>query len=494
MNRIKGYVSSYLILFSVLRALAQNTPSLEFATAQGTPNPTGNGPVTNTVITFVKNTNNPSGNTFQTHSPSLTATFQIINFGFDNAALIGYNNNNTSAPIFPLQNAAGAPPNSSFTSSGASTGIGIDTASNKGVGLFFNTDVLNGGTTFAEYEMADLVITFSRPVNDPILHIGGMGGVQGQLGFTGFFEYKSSNVPVTFVRLSGNSNNFTVNSTFIRNTAQYPTSTGVNSASGSVLVRGKGITSLTMRMWVRGDGGASSWTTQSGDVVTMGISLLESNLAVTKTVNNPNPDRQSTVIFTITATNNGPSDNTNVRVTDVLPDGYTFISAASTVGSYENSTGIWTIGNLGNNATATLNITALVNCDGNYTNTATISGDNSDPGAGDNSASVTPNVSLIPCACYNNANNSAPGTDSQFGITLLKRAGIQGDHWPMIRKSAHLVLESNTKGLVINRMTTAELSNITSPVEGMILYDTTEKCLKIYSDNTWSCFSTPACP
>ena len=494
MEKIKIYISATLLLLFTSKLGAQNIPSLEFASAQGTINPTGNGPVTNTLITFIRNTNNPSGNTFQAYTPALTAAFRISNFMFDNAASIGSQTNNASSPIFPLQNSTGTPPNNAFTSSGATTGMGIDTDANRGVSLFFNTSVLNGGSTFAEYEMADLTITFNRPVNDPILHIGGMGDFVGSLGFTGFFEYKSSNVPVTFFRLSGNSSNFAVTSNFIRNNANNPNSTGTSSASGSVQLRGKGITTVNMRMWVRGDGAGNSWSTQSGDAVTMGISILESNLSVTKTIDNPNPVKQSTVVFTVSAANNGPSNNTNVRVTDLLPDGYTFISASPSKGSYNNSSGLWTVGNLNNAETATLTTIAMVNCNGNYINTALITGDNAEPVSSDNSASVIPNVNPNPCRCYNDPNMESAGTDSKFGITLLKRAGEQDDNWPMVRKSSHLVLESNTRGFVITRMTTAEINNITLPQEGMMVYDTTAKCLKLYSDNTWNCFSTPTCP
>lgn len=97
-------------------------------------------------------------------------------------------------------------------------------------------------------------------------------------------------------------------------------------------------------------------------------------------------------------------------------------------------------------------------------------------------------------ACYNPANTSSAGTDTKFGITLLQRAGTDSGSWPMIRKSAYAVLESNSKGFVITRVSTAELAGITNPVEGMMVYDTTAKCLKIYSGNSWSCFSTASCP
>jgi len=98
--------------------------------------------------------------------------------------------------------------------------------------------------------------------------------------------------------------------------------------------------------------------------------------------------------------------------------------------------------------------------------------------------------------CLNNpASPGIGGTDTKVGITLLKRAGAENtDNWPMLRKSGHIALESNTKGFVVTRMAKANLGNITKPQEGMMVYDTTDKCLKIYSDGAWRCFNQPACP
>lgn len=101
---------------------------------------------------------------------------------------------------------------------------------------------------------------------------------------------------------------------------------------------------------------------------------------------------------------------------------------------------------------------------------------------------------LEKCVCYNPVSNKGAGTPVYHGITTLNRAGAQNGNWPMVRNSAHTVLESNTKGFVITRMATTELSSITNPEEGMMVYDTTEKCLKIYADGAWKCFNRPACP
>lgn len=111
------------------------------------------------------------------------------------------------------------------------------------------------------------------------------------------------------------------------------------------------------------------------------------------------------------------------------------------------------------------------------------------------------NVTQNQCICYNDASMN-PGIPVNHGITLLKRAGADNGNWPMNRNSAHTALESNTKGFVITRVaTTAALSNITTPVEGMMVYDGQAKCVKIYvvdstdaSNTGWKCFNKPTCP
>lgn len=116
------------------------------------------------------------------------------------------------------------------------------------------------------------------------------------------------------------------------------------------------------------------------------------------------------------------------------------------------------------------------------------------PVFGDSYYPTTNDYFIQKCVCYNNANTGAAGVDTKFGITLLQKAGSNNNNWPMSRKSAHTVLESNTEGFVLNRLTTAQVTAITSPQEGMIVYDITAKCLKIYDGTAWNCFNTPTCP
>ncbi|MDI6050787.1 DUF11 domain-containing protein, partial [Flavobacterium sp. XS2P24] len=101
------------------------------------------------------------------------------------------------------------------------------------------------------------------------------------------------------------------------------------------------------------------------------IPVPQSNVSVAKTVDNPTPNVGSNVIFTLTASNAGPSSATGVSVTDALPAGYTFVSSTASTGTYTSGTGVWSVGTLANGASATLNITATVNATGSYANTAT---------------------------------------------------------------------------------------------------------------------------
>ena len=127
----------------------------------------------------------------------------------------------------------------------------------------------------------------------------------------------------------------------------------------------------------------------SGGVTLNGQSA---DIQIVKTVDNANPVVGDSVTFTITATNNGPSNATGIAVTDLLPAALTFISATPTQGSYDDSTGVWTLGSLsaaGAGSSATLTIVAAVDIDGGFTNTAAVSAnDQPDPNPANNSSSV----------------------------------------------------------------------------------------------------------
>jgi uncharacterized repeat protein (TIGR01451 family) len=102
------------------------------------------------------------------------------------------------------------------------------------------------------------------------------------------------------------------------------------------------------------------------------------------------------VTYTLSVTNNGPSDAQNVMVTDTLPTGETFVSAST--GSGAGTT--YSSGNLGTlaaSASTTITIVAMVSpsvpSGSMLTNTATVSSSTTDPTSADNTATFNTTVS-----------------------------------------------------------------------------------------------------
>jgi uncharacterized repeat protein (TIGR01451 family) len=96
----------------------------------------------------------------------------------------------------------------------------------------------------------------------------------------------------------------------------------------------------------------------------------QTDLEINKNVNNPSPNLGENITFTLTVTNNGPVGATGVTVTDILPDGYIFVNAIPSVGTWTDPN--WNIGNLIVGATETLQLIVTVFNTGNYTNNASV--------------------------------------------------------------------------------------------------------------------------
>ncbi len=96
------------------------------------------------------------------------------------------------------------------------------------------------------------------------------------------------------------------------------------------------------------------------------------------------------------------------------------------------------------------------------------------------------NSSVSVCVCYKvPAGGSA--VLSSVGISTLNRALTKSaTDWPLNKNSAYLVLDSHEKGLVITRLTTTQV-NALNAVEGMLVYDVNEDCLKLFDGSNWFC-------
>ena len=116
------------------------------------------------------------------------------------------------------------------------------------------------------------------------------------------------------------------------------------------------------------------------------------DLALTKTVSNITPAVGSNIVYTIALKNNGPQTATGVTVNEQLPLGLSYVSSTANAGSYDNVTGIWTVGSILNGATDTLLITTTVTGSGGISNTAEVkSSDQTDPNSTPNNGNAAEN-------------------------------------------------------------------------------------------------------
>jgi len=133
---------------------------------------------------------------------------------------------------------------------------------------------------------------------------------------------------------------------------------------------------------------------------TVTINFGVADLSLVKTVTNTTPTVSTNINFIITVTNGGPDDAVGVEVTEKLPSGFTFISATTSKGTYNSTTGLWQIGDLALNQSVTLNMIVRVNASGSYTNTAEIT------------ASLLIDPDSTP-------NNQIPSEDDQSTVTVI---------------------------------------------------------------------------
>ena len=91
--------------------------------------------------------------------------------------------------------------------------------------------------------------------------------------------------------------------------------------------------------------------------------------------------------------------------------------------------------------------------------------------------------------CTLDPNTEIPTEISEIGITTFEKTM---DNWPHNTYNGFIVLESKSKGFVITR-TTSNSIPAQDLVEGMIIYDTDDKCIKLYNGTDWNCIQR-TCP
>lgn len=126
-----------------------------------------------------------------------------------------------------------------------------------------------------------------------------------------------------------------------------------------------------------------------GNTSNVSVHVRIVDLAVDKLVNNSVPKYLDMIEYTIVVVNNGPDKSFNVTVGDLLPDGVKFISSN---GQYNPVTGVWFVGDLDANESATLKIVVQVIKVGNITNNVNVTGTGHDTNLTNNNDSVSVSV------------------------------------------------------------------------------------------------------
>jgi len=320
------YIFTFCFSFFLLSNTFAQPQTLEIVSSSGTS--TAGPTVAAKTLTFLNNTNNPTGNVLATYTPTTTATFSISNQQFTsiegNSTIPGLNFGGTTGsgnipPVagnFLTQGAVGSASANQFSSSALNIGSGIDLNINYAMSVMMYTDALIDSTganlysPSAKVYYGDITVTFNRAVSNPIFHMTGLGGNTLQVdnstdwwyqGFAARLELANGS-PYALTKLSGSTYfNVTDSSVDDLSPNKGPSTAGTTSitigsktattpftayaSSGSFMVNGTNITSVTFRMYIVGDGGAYNgtytssalrWSTTAntnGDRFMMGVSV-----------------------------------------------------------------------------------------------------------------------------------------------------------------------------------------------------------------------------
>ena len=160
---------------------------------------------------------------------------------------------------------------------------------------------------------------------------------------------------------------------------------------------------------------------------------LPIDLQVAKTVDNVDAAVGDTVVFTITLNNLDPDRGAiDVIIGDLLGMSFDYVSNSPSVGTYSEISGEWSIPEIAQMGTETLQITATVTEDGNYSNTAELlTSLPIDESMDNNTATVQLNVDLpegIDLAIEKTVDTRNPlvGEEITFTITVLNQS-INGE-------------------------------------------------------------------
>jgi uncharacterized repeat protein (TIGR01451 family)/CSLREA domain-containing protein len=159
------------------------------------------------------------------------------------------------------------------------------------------------------------------------------------------------------------------------------------------------------------------------------IQVNRADLSVTK-ISTPNPVTvNATLTYTIQVINNGPSQATNVTLTDTLPSNVTFVSSLPglPICTRSGSTVTCNLGTLNSGATSTVTLIVIPTLSGTLTNTASVTSSGIDPNPTNNTATESSTVTSADLA-ITKSDSPDPvlvGRDLTYTLTVTNNGPFQ---------------------------------------------------------------------
>lgn len=146
--------------------------------------------------------------------------------------------------------------------------------------------------------------------------------------------------------------------TVVGNTAtSFATAANTDAAANLIVTFSQPVDTVTITYAPDAVSGMTDPGIQGIGLMDMTFCSRATDLSLSKTVSNSTPLNGSSVAYTLTVQNNTTKamSASGITVSDVLPAGFTFSSASGT-GTYNSSTGVWTVGSIAAGSTASITI------------------------------------------------------------------------------------------------------------------------------------------
>lgn len=208
------------------------------------------------------------------------------------------------------------------------------------------------GVLISHTYRSDIRLTLSSPAGTSVTILTWSGNVQSGDNYNDLFDDEAS-AAITSHNTSVNDPTTAPGSSYPYYSHAYRPSNPLNAFDGQ---NASGTWTLSICDAVGSDTGSF----QRADLFITSAPASYADLSLTKTVSNATPASGNAISYTLAVTNasSSPTTATGVTVLDQLPLGVSFTSATG-FGTYDSSTGVWTVGSIpaGTTRTLTINVT-----------------------------------------------------------------------------------------------------------------------------------------